>query len=300
LYDERARPLSMLAITVGHQNALGVVRPQDAPAPAPRSSVQTGQRSRIVAGKTQGYTTMRYRICVVCLLPLRAGCGTAYKATPVGFELPERYPNAQQIAGATVGAVAYADPRAAGEAFGFDVIDAGLLPVQVAFDHRGGNALAINPGQTFLENEEGRLWPVLNERFAYERVTRYAETKRIFRQGSYGAFLGGVAGALVGAAVGVVSGEDVGRSAAKGAATGAAGGGVIGGSAGAASAGEARRAVMEDFNEKSLRNREIKPGELAYGFIFFPAEAATARSLRLQLIDQVTKQPYTVTFQLSP
>ena len=238
-------------------------------------------------------------VLLILITAMLVSCGTAYKATPIGFELPERYPNAQQVAGATVGMVAYADPKAAGQAFGFDVIEAGLLPVQVAFDHRGGNPLVINPGQTFLENEEGKLWPVLNERFAYERVTHYAETKRIFREGSYGAFLGGVAGALLGAAVGVVSGEDVGRAAAKGAATGAAGGGVLGGGAGAARADQARRAVMDDFNEKSLRNREIKPGELAYGFIFFPAEAGTARSLRLQLIDKVSKQPYTVTFRLS-
>lgn len=246
---------------------------------------------------------MKRRLSVVSLFlatALLTSCSTAYKATPIGFELPERYPNAQQIAGATVGVVAYVDPDAAGQAFGFDVIGAGLLPIQVAFDHRGGSALAINPAQTFLENEEGKLWPVLNERFAYDRVTHYAETKQIFSKGSYGAFLGGVAGALIGAAVGVVSGEDVGRSAAKGAATGAAGGGVLGGGAGAAQADEARRAVMDDFNEKSLRNREIKPGELAYGFIFFPAEAGTARSLRLQLIDQVSKQPYTTTFRLSP
>jgi len=245
---------------------------------------------------------MKHTISFAILLltaAVLAACGTAYKATPVGFELPERYGNAQQIAGATVGVVAYADRNAAGQAFGFDVLDAGLLPVQVAFDHRGANALAINPGQTFLENEEGKLWPVLNERFAYERVTHYAQTKKIFSQGSYGAFLGGVAGALLGAAVGVVSGEDIGRSAAKGAATGLASGGVIGGGAGAAQSEKARRAVMDDFNEKSLRNREIKPGDLAYGFIFFPAEAATARSLRLQLIDQVSKKPYTVTFQLS-
>lgn len=231
---------------------------------------------------------------------LAAGCGTAYKAAPVGFELPERYPNASQIAGATVGAVAYADPKAAGQAFGFDVIDAGLLPVQVVFDHRGENPLAINPAQTFLENEEGKLWPVLNDRFAYERVTQYAQTNKIFREGAYGAFLGGVAGALVGAAVGVVSGEDVGRSVARGAAVGAAGGGVLGGGAGAAKSDQARREVMDDFNDKSLRNKPIKPGDLAYGFIFFPAEAKTAKSLRLQLIDQASKKPYTVTFRLSP
>lgn len=231
---------------------------------------------------------------------IMAACSTAYKATPVGFELPERYPNAVQIAGATVGSVAYADRNVAAEAFGFDVIEAGLLPVQVVFDHRGESPLVINPAQTFLENADGKLWPVLNDRFAYERVTQYTQTQKIFKEGAYGAFLGGVAGALVGAAVGVVSGEDVGRSAAKGAATGAAGGGVLGGGAGMAKSEQAKREVMEDFNDKSLRNRPVKPGDLAYGFIFFPAEAQTANNLRLQLIDQESKKPYTVTFRLSP
>jgi hypothetical protein len=179
------------------------------------------------------------------------------------------------------------------------VIDAGLLPVQVVFDNRGENALTINPAQTFLENEEGKLWPVLNDRFAYERVTKYAQTKKIFSEGAYGAFLGGVAGALVGAAVGVVTGEDVGEIAGKGAAAGAAGGGVLGGGKGASEAEQARQRVMDDFNEKSLQNRPVKPGDLAYGFIFFPAEARTARTLRLQLLDQATKRPYTVSFRLA-
>lgn len=231
---------------------------------------------------------------------LATGCTSAYKATPVGFELPERHANATQMAGATVGAVAYTDKALAAQAFGFDVIAAGLLPVEIAFDNRGDSPLAINPAQTFLENGDGKLWPVLNDRFAYDRVTQYAQTRKIFREGSYGAFLGGVAGALVGAAVGVVSGEDVGRGVAKGAVVGAAGGGVLGGGAGAAGAEQAKRAVMEDFNDKSLRNRPVKPGELAYGFIFFPAEAQTARSLRLQLVDEASKKPYTVTFRLSP
>ncbi len=234
------------------------------------------------------------------LVALAAGCSSAYKATPVGFELPEKHPNATQVAGATLGATAYTDKALAAKAFGFDVIGAGLLPIEVAFDHRGQSALVINPAQTFLENGEGKLWPVLNERFAYERVTKYAETRKTFAEGSYGAFLGAAAGALVGAAVGVVSGDDLGRTVAKGAVVGAAGGGVLGGASGAARGDQAKRAVMDDFNDKSLRNRAIKPGDLAYGFIFFPAEAATAKSLRLQLLDQATNQPYTVTLRFAP
>jgi hypothetical protein len=45
-----------------------------------------------------------FLIAVIAGLP---ACGGGYKATPVGFELPERYPNATQVAGATVGAVLY-------------------------------------------------------------------------------------------------------------------------------------------------------------------------------------------------
>lgn len=217
---------------------------------------------------------------------LVGACASSYKAQPVSFELPQRYPNAAEIAGATVAAQAYADGRSARQAFGFDAVDAGLLPVQVVFDNRGQQSLAINPAQTFLEDAEGRLWPVLDERFAYERVTKYAQTKQIFREGAYGGFLGGVAGALLGAAVGVVGGEDVAKSTREGAAAGAAGGAVLGGGGGLATGEQARQRVMADFRAKSLQNRAVAPGDIAYGFIFFPGEAKTARTLRLQLIEQ--------------
>ncbi len=239
-----------------------------------------------------------WRTILLSGLALLVGCGTAYKAQPVPFELPQRYDNAADIAGAIVAAQAYAEERAASEAFGFDVIDAGLLPIQVVFDNRGDTRLVINPSQTFLEDAQGRLWPVLNERFAYERVTQYAQTKQIFREGAYGGFLGGVAGALVGAAVGVVSGEDISRSAREGAAAGVAGGAVIGGTGGLASGDRARERVMADFRDKSLQNRSIAPGDIAYGFIFFPAEAETARTLRLQLVEPEGERNYTHIFIL--
>jgi len=127
---------------------------------------------------------------------LLAGCATSYKAQPLPFKLPSQYPNATQVEGATVGAEAYIDPDKAGQAFGFDVRGAGLLPVQVVFDHRGTVPLMINPAQTFLVDDEGNLWPVLQDRFAYERVTKYAQTKHIFSEGAYSGFLGGVSAFL--------------------------------------------------------------------------------------------------------
>ncbi len=228
-----------------------------------------------------------------------AACATAYKAQPLPFLLPSQYSNATVVAGATVGAEAYADKDKAGQAFGFDVRGAGLLPVQVVFDNKGSSPLAINPGQTFLVDGDGKLWPVLQDRFAYERVTKYAQTKKIFSEGAYGGFLGGVAGALVGAAVGVVTGEDVASSAGRGAATGVAAGAVLGGAGGMASADEARGRVMDDFRDKSLQNKPVRPGDLAYGFIFFPGEAATAKLLRLQLVEKDTNKIHTLEMPLA-
>ena len=235
---------------------------------------------------------------VATAVTIMAACATEYKAKPLPFQLPTSYPNATQVAGATVAAQAYMDRSEAEQLFGFDIRGAGITPVQVAFDNAGKSPLKINPGQTFLEDKDGQLWPILENRFAYERVTKYAQTHEIFNEGAYTAFLGGVAGALVGAAVGIVSGQDVAANIGKGAAVGAAGGAVLGGASGAASADAARRKVMDDFRDKSLENKAVDPGDLAYGFLFFPGEAQSAQKLRLQLIEEDTGERYTVNLTL--
>jgi hypothetical protein len=235
---------------------------------------------------------------VATAVTIVAACATEYKAKPLPFRLPSSYSNATQVAGATVAAQAYMDRSEAQQLFGFDIRGAGITPVQVAFDNTGKTPLKINPGQTFLEDKDGQLWPILENRFAYERVTKFAQTHEIFKEGAYTGFLGGVAGALVGAAVGVVSGRDLAGNIAKGAAAGAAGGAVLGGAGGAASADAAREKVMDDFHDKSLENKAIDPGDLAYGFLFFPGEAQSAQMLRLQLIEEGTGKRYTVNLTL--
>jgi len=236
---------------------------------------------------------------VITLVAL-AGCATQYKAQPVPFKLPTSYANNQEVAGISVAAEAYAERKKASQAFGFDARGAGLLPVQVVFDHHGDKPVKINPGQSFLEDTEGNLWPVLEDRFAYERLTKFVETHEIFREGAYRAALGAAAGAIVGAAVGVVTGENVGSAAGAGAAIGGAGGAVLGGvKGGTHDAEDARAEIMGDFDAKSLENRAVAPGQIAYGFLFFPGEAPSARMLRLQLIEEGTQHYYTLTFPLS-
>ncbi|HSR11930.1 MAG TPA: hypothetical protein VLS90_10855 [Thermodesulfobacteriota bacterium] len=230
-------------------------------------------------------------------LILTAGCSTAYKAKPLPFRVPSSYANAVEVGGATVAAQAYADPKSAREAFGFDIRGAGMLPVQVIFDNQGPHSLKIIPQQTFLEDDKGNLWPILEEQFAYERATRYSQTKQIFKEGAYAGFLGATAGALIGAAVGIVAGGGVGEALGKGAALGAAAGAALGGAKGYAS-DESPRRIVNDLNNKSLENRPVKPNNLAYGFIFFPGEAPSAKSLRIQLSELDTGKVYLVQFPL--
>ena len=123
-------------------------------------------------------------------------CSTAYKAKPLPFKTPSSYPNATEAGGAIIASHAFVESNEAKEAFGFDVLGAGLLPVQIVFDNQGTHPLEINPSQTFLEDREGNLWPILPSETAYERATRYAETKKIFKESAYTGFLGGAAGAV--------------------------------------------------------------------------------------------------------
>jgi hypothetical protein len=223
-------------------------------------------------------------IITLILVFMLAACSTAYKAKPLPFKTPGSFPNAQKALGVVIAAKAYSNAKEAQETFGFNIREAGMLPVQVIFDNQNSHTIEIDPSQTFLEDKESNLWPILEKNFAYERATKYAQTKKIFKEGAYSAFLGATAGALIGAAVGVVSGEDVIEAVGKGAAVGAAAGGVLGGSAAHAS-NDANKAITNDLRQKSLQNKSIEPNSLAHGIIFFPGEAKSAKLLRLKIID---------------
>jgi len=236
-------------------------------------------------------------IYIFLLAFILAACSTAYKAKPLPFKTPGSYHNSQRALGAVIAAKAYADPKEARETFGFNIREAGMLPVQVVFDNQNSNTLEIDPTQTFLEDNDNNLWPILEKNFAYERATKYAQTNKIFKEGAYNAFLGATAGALIGAAVGVVSGEDVAAAAGKGAAAGAAAGGVMGG-AGAYGSNDAAKAITNDLRQKSLQTKSIEPNGLAHGIIFFPGEAKSVKQLRLKIIDVHTGSSYILFFDL--
>jgi len=235
---------------------------------------------------------------LIVLITFLVGCTTAYKAKPLPYKYPSTYPNAMHIAGVTIGSKAFVDGEEAQRAFGFDIRSAGMLPVQIAADNQGKKALSIVPNQTYLLDKEGNLWPVLSDKFAYERVTKYAQTKKIFKEGAYAGVMSAAAGAIIGAAIGIVTGDDVAAAAGKGAAVGAAAGATAGGLGGYESAEQARREVMQDFEDKNLQNKSLSPNSLSFGFIFFPGEAQSVQSLRLQLREEDTGKIFTLNFKL--
>ncbi len=233
--------------------------------------------------------------CLLGLALLGSGCAT-YQPTVTPFKLPEAHANVQRLAGAYIAARAWDKEEEAAAAFGFNIIRAGLLPVQVNFDNRGTSTLMIQPSQTFLINDRAELFPLLTEQEAYDRLDRATWLPERVKGLTSGAFLGGAAGALLGAAIGVAAGRSAGEYAMRGAATGGAAGAILG--AGAAADTQVPRTISEDLARRQLKNTPIKPQELASGLLFFPREAGKPQSLRLQMVEQESGRVYTLNFSL--
>ena len=230
-------------------------------------------------------------------ISLLSGCGPSYQIKPVSFKAPAAAANAVMVGGALMSAEAFIDPAKAKDAFGFDILGAGMLPVQLAFDNRGSNRLEINGSQTFLEDAESNLWPILSNKIAYERATKHAQDNQMLKEGAHKGLLGAAAGAVIGAAIGVATDEGVAASAGKGAAVGAAAGATLGGAGGYGS-GSARRDIIDDLHDKSLQSTIIEPKSISHGLLFFPGEAKSAMRLRVQLVGVDSGEAYTITVPL--
>ncbi|MDD5286023.1 MAG: glycine zipper family protein [Desulfuromonadaceae bacterium] len=181
------------------------------------------------------------------------------------------------------GAEAFTDKKLAEDAFGFDILGAGVLPVQIVLDNRSGQAVEVVSGQTFLIDGSNRYWKILSNQEAIDRVQKATEVGAIGRGAGRGAAFGAAAGALLGLALGIVSGRSVGEAVVKGGVLGGAGGAVIGGSNKAGDDRQIERKIAHDVREKGVEGKIMQAEALANGFIFFPGEAETVKELRLQL-----------------
>ncbi|MDN5851062.1 MAG: hypothetical protein L0H63_15750 [Nitrococcus sp.] len=210
-----------------------------------------------------------------------AGC-TTYGERVAPVPLPSAQDGAVEVEGARILARAFVDPKAAEQAFGFNIRSAGLLPVQIVIDNQSGQTIAVQPQQTLLIDQQGNAWPLLSIDRAEQRVQSTVAQGESIKAGAKSSLLAGLAGAVAGAAIGVVTGRDVGAYTAKGAAGGAAIGAIGGGFSRYSNVGHD---IRQDMEQQSFGNAVIHEGELAHGYLFFPGknEAETAQSLRLAL-----------------
>jgi len=209
-----------------------------------------------------------------------SGC-TGYKSQYIPFRPPEGYANHHDVSGVSLGGEAYPDKNDAKKAFGFDIRGAGLLPVQLVLDNKSGQSLEIDNTQSFLLDADGKLWQVVPNSVAFERMEKSTQLASFFgRSAGKGALIGAAAGGILATALGIVSGNNVAAYLGKGAAMGAAAGAVIGGTSEAGSH-ERETRISDDLREKGLEGKTIPDKYLANGFLFFPGEAKSAKELRL-------------------
>lgn len=221
-----------------------------------------------------------------------AAC-TKYERKVLPFKMPSAYTNATEVSGGVIAAKAYDDAKEAKSAFGFDIIGAGILPVQIIFDNKGEHPLEIVSDRTFLVDAEDKLWPIIDANMAYDRIEKKTELGNVAPEGGKAGLLAGTAGAIIGAAIGIVSGHNVGDAALKGAAVGAAAGLTIGGAQGLSNE-DVQGQIREDLTKRTLERRAVQSKEIAHGFIFFPGELKKAKELRLQIKEADTGRQYSL------
>lgn len=220
-------------------------------------------------------------ICLLLIATHLTACAT-YENRSVSFRPPHDYINFQDTGGLAVGAEAFGDKKLAENAFGFDIVGAGVLPVQIVLDNRSGQAVEVVAGQTFLIDGSNRYWKILSNQEAIGRLQKSTEVGAIGSGAGRGAAFGAAAGALLGLAIGIVTGHNVGGAVVKGGVIGGAGGALIGGADKAGDDRQREHKIANDVREKGVEGRIMQAEALANGFIFFPAEAETAKELRLQ------------------
>jgi hypothetical protein len=234
-------------------------------------------------------------IAILFSLSVIAGCARyGHRISPV--PLPGTQPEHVAVDDVEMLAVAFLDRKTAEKRFGFDVRGAGLLPVQLVIDNGSTQKVTINSGQTFLIDRIGQAWPLLSAEEAYQRVKGHVEMGETAKGTVKPAVLLGAAGAMAGFAVGILTGENIGESMGKGAVLGGTAGALVGGTAAYANVPEK---IRTDLAQRTLRNQPVEPGQLAYGFLFFPGRKEVTSVQQLRLAFTVGKESHVLNLFLA-
>jgi hypothetical protein len=199
---------------------------------------------------------LRFGFALIALSALLVSCDSR-QGGPEATPLPESLAKPVESAGTRFQALAYANREQAGAAFGLDLRGAGLLPLRISIDNRGGAALKLIPRQTFLIDVKGQAWPLLTSSQAFGRL----EGAGI--QGPSAPKLPALDDleAHTGFALNLVASDRFAANA------------------------QAETRIGNTLQERSLRNPQVPAGKVASGVLFFPGreEAEGAQRLRLCL-----------------
>ncbi len=234
------------------------------------------------------------RLALLGMLAVVLACSTYHQKIPP-ILLPGYTANSVDVQGAQLAALAYADPKEAEKAFGFDIRGAGLLPIRLVIDNRGRNVVKVNPQQTFLIDRRGLAWPLLTADQAQNRVASSVSLGETLKSGALGVLEGGAAASITGFAIGLVLQNGYGPMLNK-----AGVGSIVGGMSSGGDSRELENRIRKDLNGKSLRNQRLQPGELAQGYLFFPGKEEAESALTLRLGLEMDGYPQVVNLSLAP
>lgn len=202
-----------------------------------------------------------YLIIFLCL-----SCASPLHVEDVAFRTPNSYSNYKTIDGLDIAINPITSKSRLKEFFGTDLKEAGILPVQLIVENKGGNEIEINYRQVFAISNDN----------TYRVAQTLSTTAKNARKSSIGqtAATGAVTGALVGTAVGAGIGAGVG-SAYDEIGEGAKSGAIVGGTTGAATGmgqGLSDSITMKfkkQLAKHAFGDRVIYPGDIRQGFIYF-------------------------------
>ncbi|MDR2386356.1 MAG: hypothetical protein LBE80_02065 [Deltaproteobacteria bacterium] len=217
---------------------------------------------------------------LLAVMLIAAACAPRYEFKPVPIRPLEGYSNLINFNGGLVGAHAVYDSKEVVKFFGFDLKKAGVIPIQLSVKNNLPQESLILAKANLLD-AEGLLWEVLPSDVVVRRIDEHTSGGLSGDQGLRRSLLWGLAGGVLGAAIGVASGTSVAEAAGKGAAVGAA----IGVTSSIAQAGTDTSSdageIQRDFSTRDIDHATIKAGETVNGLLYFPAESAQPKRLKL-------------------
>lgn len=169
------------------------------------------------------HSSIKKTFILLCLLSLTTACTYKDRVQPIALS------DMSNINGLHVSAISYENIDKAKETFGFNIRQAGLLPVGISFKNEGTNNIKIIAEQTFIIDSKNQAWPVNAYERTSERIKKHVDIGETAAGAAKPALLMGAAGAVTGLAIGIITGDDIGGAVGKGAAIGAAAGAISGG-----------------------------------------------------------------------